>query len=62
MKRTFQRVKLLEFATKYFGEEVAAIIDKHCTITNVSEGVWIYRNKVNESSDDASEVAISDDK
>ena len=58
IKRTLQRPKTLDYIRENFGDEIANAVDKNCTMTNESEGVWTYRKKIDDSSDDASEVAI----
>ena len=58
VKRTLQRAKTLDYISKNFGEEMANDVDENCTVVNESEGVWTYRKKIEDLSEDASEVAI----
>ena len=61
MKRTFQRGKTLDYIRKILGEEMANDVDEKCTVINESEGVWTYRKKIEDSSEEVLEVAILDE-
>ena len=61
VKRTFQRAKTLDYIRENFGDEVADDVDKNCTITNESDGVWIYRIRNASLSDDDADAQEDDD-
>ena len=56
VKRTLQRGKTLDYIRENFGDEIVNDVDKNCTVTNESEGVYSYLKKVEKSSEVTSDV------
>ena len=48
LKRTFRRDETLEFLRDNFGEEIAKIVDKNCTIVSSNDSVYLYRTKASD--------------
>ena len=52
LKRTLRRDETLDFLLENFGEELAQIVDKNCTIISCNDSVYLYRSKPGTISED----------
>ena len=51
IKKTFKRKDTLAYIRKTYGDEIADDVDKNCTESNISEGVYTYTAKARKNVD-----------
>jgi len=58
LKRTLRRDETLDFLRDNFGEELAQIVDKNCTIISSNDSVYVYQDRGGNLLEDAESVMI----